>query len=44
MIFWNFDDPKTRTNPMLFDATFRELNERLKMFVLVQTKKLQASE
>jgi protein-tyrosine-phosphatase len=44
MIFWNFEDPKTRTSPMPFDATFRELNERLKMFVLVQTKKNQTAE
>lgn len=44
MIFWDYDDPKTRNDPMPFDATFRELNDRLKMFVLVQTKKTPASE
>lgn len=43
MIFWDFEDPKTRNNPMPFDATFKELNERLKMFVLVQTKKMPTS-
>jgi protein-tyrosine-phosphatase len=43
MIFWNFEDPKTRTIPMPFDATLKELNERLKMFVLVQTKNMTVS-
>ena len=38
MIFWDYEDPKTRYAAMPFDATFKELNERLKMFVLVQTK------
>jgi protein-tyrosine-phosphatase len=40
MIFWDFEDPKTRNIPMPFDATLKELNERLKMFVLVQTKNM----
>lgn len=44
MIFWDFEDPKTHNIPLPFDATFRELNERLKMFVLVQTKKAPPSE
>ncbi|MGR8942343.1 MAG: hypothetical protein ACU83V_11005 [Gammaproteobacteria bacterium] len=44
MIFWDFEDPKTRSHPMPFDATFKELNERLKMFVLVQTKNMTASQ
>jgi protein-tyrosine-phosphatase len=43
MIFWNFEDPKTRNMPMPFDATLKELNERLKMFVLVQTKNMTVS-
>ncbi|MGR9087486.1 MAG: arsenate reductase ArsC [Gammaproteobacteria bacterium] len=43
MIFWDFEDPKTRNGPMPFDATFRELNERLKIFVLVQTQKMLAA-
>jgi protein-tyrosine-phosphatase len=43
MIFWDFEDPKTRNTPMPFDATFKELNERLKMFVLVQTKNMTTS-
>jgi protein-tyrosine-phosphatase len=43
MIFWDFEDPKTRNTPMPFDATLKELNERLKMFVLVQTKNMTVS-
>lgn len=44
MIFWDFDDPKTRDVAMPFDVTLKELNERLKIFVLVQTKEVQPCE
>lgn len=44
MIFWEYEDPKTRDVAMPFDATFKELNERLKMFVLVQTRTMSAVE
>lgn len=44
MIFWDFDDPKTRNVAMPFDVTLKELNERLKIFVLVQTKEMQPCE
>jgi len=38
-IAWDFSDPKTRGGLKPFDTTLKELNERIKMFVLVQTKK-----
>lgn len=44
MIYWDFEDPKTRNIAMPFDTTFKELNERLKMFVLVQSKTLSGAE
>lgn len=44
MIYWDYEDPKTRDTAMPFDLTFKELHERLKMFVLVQTKSMQAVE
>jgi len=37
-IAWNFEDPKSRAGINPYDTTLRELNERMKMFVLVQTK------
>ena len=38
-ISWDFEDPKIRQVQKPYDTTLRELNERIKMFVLVQTKK-----
>lgn len=38
-IAWDFSDPKTRGGLKPFDATLKERNERIKMFVLIQTKK-----
>lgn len=38
VIEWNFEDPKTRQTVNPYETTFKELNERIKMFVLVQTK------
>lgn len=38
-IAWDFEDPKTRVGSKSFNITLRELNERIKIFVLVQTKK-----
>lgn len=37
-IAWNFEDPKTRPGLSPFETTAKEINERIKMFVLVQTK------
>ena len=38
LITWNFRDPKPREGLAPFKTTLRELNERIKMFVLVQTR------
>jgi ArsR family transcriptional regulator len=38
VIAWDFADPKTREGLNPFNTTLKELNERIKMFVLVQTK------
>jgi len=38
VIAWDFADPKTRGGLNPFNTTLKELNERIKMFVLVQTK------
>jgi ArsR family transcriptional regulator, arsenate/arsenite/antimonite-responsive transcriptional repressor / arsenate reductase (thioredoxin) len=35
VIFWNFADLKERQCANPYDTTFKELNERIKMFVLV---------
>lgn len=38
-IAWDFEDPKSRPGAKPFDTTLKELNERIKMFLLVQSKK-----
>jgi len=38
MIPWNFCDPKAKEGLAPFKTTLRELNERIKMFVLVQSR------
>lgn len=35
---WNFEDPKTRPGTNPFEVTLKELNERIKMFVLIHCK------
>lgn len=35
---WDFEDPKSRAGPHPFDMTLKELNERIKLFVLIQSK------
>ena len=35
---WNFEDPKTRSGPNPFNVTLKEINERIKMFLLVRDK------
>jgi protein-tyrosine-phosphatase len=40
---WNFEDPKTRSGVKPFDTTLKEIDQRIKMFVLVQCEKGQPS-
>ncbi|MBS0043800.1 arsenate reductase ArsC [Shewanella sp. M16] len=40
IIAWDYPDPKIESGTRGFEQTFRELNERIKMFVLVQSKDL----
>lgn len=35
---WNFEDPKARRIHLPFEITLKEINERLKMFLLIQAK------
>ena len=35
---WDFEDPKLRTSPMPFESTLNEINNRVAMFVLVETQ------
>lgn len=35
---WNFEDPKSRRCPHPFETTLKEINDRLKMFLLIQSK------
>nr|WP_237332872.1 arsenate reductase ArsC [Zobellella iuensis] len=37
-LMWDFEDPKSRAGQRPFDLTLRELNERIKLFVLIQSK------
>lgn len=38
-IAWNFEDPVTSDKPDAFRHTLHEIHERIKMFVLVKTKR-----
>lgn len=38
IIAWDYPDPRIESGTRGFEQTFRELNERIKMFVLVQSK------
>lgn len=38
MIAWDFPEPSARTEPNPYEKTLQELNERIKMFLLVQQK------
>jgi ArsR family transcriptional regulator len=38
IIAWDYPDPRIESGTHGFEQTFRELNERIKMFVLVQSK------
>lgn len=38
-IDWHVEDPKRRRSTQPFEDTFKEINERLKMFLLIQAKK-----
>lgn len=38
-IAWHFEDPKRRHGAQPFEATLKEINERLKMFLLIQAKR-----
>ncbi|ABK48565.1 MULTISPECIES: arsenate reductase ArsC [Shewanella] len=40
IIAWDYPDPRIESGTRGFEQTFRELNERIKMFVLVQSKDL----
>jgi len=35
---WNFEDPKTRICSLPFETTLNEINNRISMFVIVETK------
>lgn len=37
-IAWHFEDPKRRHGAQPFETTLKEINERLKMFLLIQAK------
>ena len=37
-IAWDFEDPKTRYGNHPYGTTLKELNERIKMFLLIQDK------
>ncbi|MFV3339881.1 arsenate reductase ArsC (plasmid) [Pseudomonas shirazica] len=39
VLAWNFEDPVTSTKPEAFRHTLHEIHERIKMFVLVKTKR-----
>ncbi|WP_323616383.1 arsenate reductase ArsC [Pseudomonas putida] len=39
VISWNFEDPVTSSKPDAFRHTLHEIHERIKMFVLVKTKR-----
>lgn len=39
VIAWNFEDPVTSDKPDAFRHTLHEIHERIKMFVLVKTKR-----
>ncbi|WP_137887127.1 arsenate reductase ArsC [Pseudomonas sp. 2FE] len=39
VLAWNFEDPLTSSKPDAFRHTLHELHERIKMFVLVKTKR-----
>lgn len=39
VVAWNFEDPATSTQPEAFRHTLHEIHERIKMFVLVKTKR-----
>ena len=41
---WNFEDPKTRAGIKPFDTTLKEIDQRIKMFVLVYGEKGQSSQ
>jgi len=43
LIAWDFADPKLKEGVAPFEVTLRELNERIKIFSLVQTKDEKAS-
>ena len=36
---WDFEDPKSRKSIKPYDTTLKELNERMKMLALVQSRK-----
>jgi len=39
-IAWDFEDPKSRSGTVPFQATLNELNNRISMFVSIQSKKI----
>jgi len=39
-ITWDYPDPRIESGSRGFELTFRELNERIRMFVLVQSKEI----
>lgn len=39
LIAWNFDDPAASDDPLAFRRTLHEIQERVKMFVLVSSRK-----
>lgn len=38
IIAWDFEDPKSRSGLKPFQLTLKELNDRINMFVLIQSK------
>lgn len=43
-IAWHFEDPRRRHGVQPFEATLKEINERLKMFLLIQAKEERKSD
>ena len=43
-IAWDFPEPKSRRDQNPYEKTLQELNERIKMFLLIQEKQKQAAD
>ena len=39
VLAWNFEDPSLSDNPRAFEQTLQAIHERIKLFILVKTKR-----